>query len=75
MLSSSVYSTDAVVKREVSVNSTNGSLNGTVSHEEYWPPTHLEIVTTMAMAVGLWQVMLNFKLNSFCKLCTIEFLA
>ena len=57
MLSSSVYSTNSVVKRDLPVNLTNF----TETSIEYWPPTHLEIVTTLAMAVGLWQVRMTLK--------------
>lgn len=57
MLSSSVYSTDSVVRRLPS----NLTYNATEPSMEYWPPTHLEIVTTLAMAVGLWQVRLDLK--------------
>lgn len=67
MLSSSVYGTNAIQKRDVSTNLTieNTSLIHTSVSMEHWPPTHLEIVTTLAMAVGLWQIFMGlFRLGS-----------
>lgn len=64
MLSGAVYSTDAVVSRD-DRNVTTAFTNGTSGDDEFWPPTHLEIVTTIALTVGLWQLFMGiFRLGS-----------
>ncbi|GFR16150.1 sulfate transporter [Trichonephila clavata] len=64
MLSSAVYGSGAIVSREQNFTS-RSPLNESLERETDWPPTHLEVVTTLAMAVGFWQLFMGiFHLGS-----------
>ncbi|GBM31172.1 Sulfate transporter [Araneus ventricosus] len=64
MLSSAIYGSGAVVSREFNSTSPIFS-NGSLRKVEDWPPTHLETATTLAMAVGFWQLFMGvFRLGS-----------
>ncbi|XP_035209701.1 solute carrier family 26 member 6-like, partial [Stegodyphus dumicola] len=63
MMSSAMYGTDAIVDRNTT--SADSNISTSLENAETWPPTHLEIATSVAMAVGFWQLFMGvFQLGS-----------
>ncbi|KAG8199514.1 hypothetical protein JTE90_009360 [Oedothorax gibbosus] len=66
LISSAVRSAGGVMSRDTNTtihNFSNTSI--TISATESWPPTNLEIVTTLAIASGFWQIFMGaFQLGS-----------
>ncbi|KAG8199512.1 hypothetical protein JTE90_009359 [Oedothorax gibbosus] len=66
LISSAVHSTGGIAARDT--NTTSHNISNTsidIDDIESWPPTNIEIVTTLAIASGFWQIFMGvFQLGS-----------